>query len=109
MVVMKIFERRNQAEDKNDFEGQIKKEKKSKPLKPILSLFSEKEASAFVKKLFANDCHQFNDFIKTLDELTDWQNTFQKIEEEFQRRNINSFQGEAKKFSDKVFKRFYPD
>lgn len=28
MLRMKIFERRNQTEDKNDFEGQIKKEKK---------------------------------------------------------------------------------
>lgn len=71
------------------------------------SLFSEKETSVFMKKLFANDLHHYNKFIRKLDELADGQLTFQTIDEEFQQRNINSFLGEAKKFSDKIFKQFY--
>lgn len=109
MVDMKIFERRNNIEDPIKIEDKKVPAKKSKPLPSIGSLFSEKDVSSFVKKLFQNNMDQFNDFIKKLEPLSDWKVAFKAIEEEFQRRKINPRQNEAMVFADKLFKRYYPD
>jgi hypothetical protein len=109
MVDMKIFERRNNSEDLRSIENKRITAKKSKPLLPIGSLFSEKDVSSFVKKLFQDNSDQFNDFVKKLESISDWSITFKTIEEEFQRRKINSRQNEAMIFTDKLFKRYYPD
>lgn len=109
MVDMKIFERRNNLEDPGKIEDKKVTAKKSKPLPSIGSLFSEKDVSSFVKKLFQNNSDQFNDFVKKLESMSDWSITFKTIEEEFQRRKINSRQNEAMIFADKLFKRYYPD
>ena len=109
MVDMKIFERRNNLEDPVKIEDKKVFTKKSKPLPSIGSLFSEKDVSSFVKKLFQNNSDQYHDFIKKLESLSDWKAAFQTIEEEFQRRKINSRQSEAMLFADKLFKRYYPD
>lgn len=106
---MKIFERRNNLEDPSKIEDKKVTAKKSKPLPSIGSLFSEKDVSSFVKKLFQNNSDQFNDFVKKLESMSDWSITFKTIEEEFQRRKINSRQNEAMIFADKLFKRYYPD
>jgi hypothetical protein len=109
MVDMKIFERRNNIEEPNKQEDNRVPAKKSKPLPNIGSLFSEKDVSSFVKKLFQNNLDQYKDFIKKLELLSDWKVTFRTIEEEFQRRKINPRQNEAMIFADKLFKRYYPD
>jgi len=106
---MKILERRNNLEDPGKIEDKKVTAKKSKPLPSIGSLFSEKDVSSFVKKLFQNNSDQFNDFVKKLESTSDWSITFKTIEEEFQRRKINPRQNEAMIFTDKLFKRYYPD
>ena len=109
MVDMKIFERSNNSEDLRNIEHKKVTVKKNKPLPPIGSLFSDRDISSFVKKLFQNNSDQFNEFIKKLESIPDWTNTFKTIEEEFQRRKINFRQNEAVIFTDKLFKRYYPD
>ncbi len=109
MVDMKIFDRRDDSEDPAKLEDKKVTPKKNKPLPSIGSLFSEKDVSNFVKKLFQNNSDQFNNFVKKLESTSDWSITFKTIEEEFQRRKINPRQNEAMIFADKLFKRYYPD
>jgi len=109
MVDMKIFGRRDDSEDPQGIENKKVTAKKNRPLPPIGSLFSEKDVSNFVKKLFQNNSAQFNDFVKKLESISDWSIAFKTIEEEFQTRKINPRQNEVKIFTDKVFKRYYPD
>ncbi len=78
-------------------------------LKSIDELIAGKDRKFFIKKIFSNKETDYTEFIRKLNSLNNWGETFKTIEEEFGRRNINPSDHQVYRFTDMLFKRFFPD
>jgi hypothetical protein len=63
----------------------------------------------FLKKLFHSDAVCFEKLLLQLEAARDWVAAHRLIEAHFYRHQINPYQNDATRFSDLVYKRYFPD
>lgn len=80
-----------------------------KDMTPVISLFSDRDKSRFVRKLFRNDPTEFNTFMQQLDTKMTWHEVFQTIETELKTRKIDMEKEEARQMTDRIYLLFFPD
>ena len=105
---MRWFERQNEIEKSLGRVSPTAHPKRKLSLVSVRELLNEKDKKTFIRKLFQNDPAQFENFIVRLDSLNDWSESFCLIETEFARRVIDQNSSEARRFTDMIFKRFFP-
>ncbi len=104
---MRLFDR--SADPKENFKielnGQFSATRKVLP--PIESLIDPKQRKTFIKKLFASKESDYENFIRRLESIKDWKETFQAVELEFSNRKVNPGKDEAVLFTNILFNRFF--
>lgn len=104
---MRFFDRSTDPNEnfKIDLNGQFNTTRKVLP--PIESLIDPKLRKTFVKKLFASKESDYENFLRRLENIKDWKETYQAVEHEFSRRKVDPGKGEAILFTNILFNRFF--
>lgn len=103
--------RREQDSGDEPTTGTLKKinDRKRKDMTPFISFFSEREKSKLIKKLFKRDANQFNMFMTQLNAKLTWHDAYEMIDSEFKKRKADIFSEEARNFTDRIYKVFFPE
>jgi hypothetical protein len=83
--------------------------RKRKDITPFISLFSDREKSRIVRKLFKNDLARFNTFMQDLNTKMTWHEVFHTIEAEIAIHKMNMDAEEARLLTDRIYLVFFPD
>jgi hypothetical protein len=77
-------------------------------LQSLAALMQPQLRQQFVKKLFRSDAARFEKLLVQLESAPNWMAAHRLIEAHFYRHQINPYQNEATRFSDLVYKRYFP-
>ena len=80
-----------------------------KNLASLKSLITPNQKKKIVKKLFKNDEKAYDDFIHQLEVINNWQDAWQMVEAELNKRDISMHQSDAVFFTDILFCRYFPE
>ncbi|MCU0643616.1 MAG: hypothetical protein MUC94_05090 [bacterium] len=84
-------------------------DKSQKNLASLQSLIAPNQKKQIVKKIFRNDEKAYDDFIQQLEAINNWQDTWQTVEAELNKRDICTHQSDAVFFTDILFCRYFPE
>lgn len=82
--------------------------KKDSELEPLEKLISESDHRRFLKKIFKKDEDVYNQAIAELNKMTSWKQSSVYIDEIFILNEIDPYIPEAVRFTEVVYKRFFP-
>jgi hypothetical protein len=74
----------------------------------LRDLIEDKDKTMIQRKIFKKDCIAYDGFIDRLDEINNWKEAKQTIDNELFFRSIQPFSREALLLSDLVFNRYFP-
>lgn len=77
-------------------------------LQSLTTLMPPQLRQQFLKKLFHSDVARFEKLLLQLEAARDWVAAHRLIEAYFYRHQINPYQNDATRFSDLVYKRYFP-
>ncbi len=77
-------------------------------LQSLATLMPPQLRQQFLKKLFRSDAERFEKLLLQLEAARDWVAAHRLIEAHFYRHQINPYQKDATRFSDLVYKRYFP-
>ncbi|MGH7451096.1 MAG: hypothetical protein ACRENG_07120 [bacterium] len=77
-------------------------------LQSLATLMPPQLRQQFLKKLFRSDAARFEKLLLQLEAARDWVAAHRLIEAHFYRHQINPYQKDATRFSDLVYKRYFP-
>ncbi len=77
-------------------------------LQSLATLMPPQLRQQFLKKLFRSDAARFDKLLLQLEAARDWVAAHRLIEAHFYRHQINPYQNDATRFSDLVYKRYFP-
>lgn len=77
-------------------------------LQSLATLMPPQMRQQFLKKLFRSDAARFEKLLVQLEAAPDWMVAHRLIEMHFYRHQINPYQNDATRFSDLVYKRYFP-
>jgi hypothetical protein len=77
-------------------------------LQSLAALMPPQLRQQFVKKLFHSDAARFEKLLVQLEAAPDWMVAHRLLEAYFRRYQINPYQNDATRFSDLVYKRYFP-
>ena len=77
-------------------------------LQSMATLMPPQLRQQFLKKLFHSDAARFEKLLVQLEAARDWVAAHRLIEAHFCRHQINPYQKDATRFSDLVYKRYFP-
>lgn len=77
-------------------------------LQSLTALMPPQLQQQFVKKLFRSDATRFEKLLMQLEAAPDWVVAHRLIEAYFYRHQINPYQNDATRFSDLIYKRYFP-
>jgi hypothetical protein len=77
-------------------------------LQSLATLMLPPMRQQFLKKLFHSDAARFEKLLLQLEAAQDWVAAHRLIEAHFYRNHINPYQNDATRFSDLVYKRYFP-
>jgi hypothetical protein len=77
-------------------------------LQSLAALMPPQMRQQFVKKLFRSDVTHFEKLLVQLEAAPDWKVAHRLIETHFYRHQINPYQNDATRFSDLIYKRYFP-
>jgi hypothetical protein len=77
-------------------------------LQSLATLMPPQVRQQFLKKLFHSDAARFEKLLLQLEAARDWMVAHRLIEAHFYRHHINPYQNAATRFSDLVYKRYFP-
>lgn len=77
-------------------------------LQSLATLMPSQLRQQFLKKLFHSDAARFEKLLLQLEAAPDWVAAHRLIEAHFYRHQINPYQNTATRFSDLVYKRYFP-
>lgn len=80
----------------------------SEQLQSLAVLMPPQLRQQFLKKLFHSDAARFEKLLLKLEAARDWVAAHRLIEAHFYRHQINPYQNDATRFSDLVYKRYFP-
>jgi len=78
------------------------------PLFSLNSLIDDRSKRLIQKKIFKKDDLAYHTFIRKLEEIDNWKEAKQVIDDELMMRSIQPFSKEALKLGDLVFNRYFP-
>lgn len=78
------------------------------PLHPLRRLIEEKDKKFIQKKIFDNDIHAYNEFMRQLELINNWKEAKKIIDNELFMRSVEPFSKEALRLGDLVFNRYFP-
>lgn len=78
------------------------------PLHPLRRLIEEKDKKFIQKKIFDNDIHAYNEFMRQLELINNWKEAKKIIYNELFMRSVEPFSKEALRLGDLVFNRYFP-
>jgi len=78
------------------------------PLDSLTKLIDEKDRKFIQKRIFDNDSHAYNEFIRQLELVRSWKEAKRMIDNELFMRSIEPFSKEALRLGDVVFSRYFP-
>ncbi len=84
-------------------------DKSQKLLVSLDSLITPNQKKKIVKKIFRNDEKVYDDFIQQLEAINNWQDAWQTVEAELNKRDICTHQSDAVFFTDILFCRYFPE
>lgn len=79
------------------------------PLQSLAVLISPQLRQQFSKKLFSGDVTNFDKLLAQLETAPNWRAAYRVLEHCFYRHQISPYATEATRFSDLVYKRYYPN
>jgi hypothetical protein len=77
-------------------------------LQSLATLMPPQLRQQFLKKLFRSDAARFEKLLLQLEAARDWVAAHRLIEAHFYRHQINPYQNDATRFSDLIYKRYFP-
>ncbi len=77
-------------------------------LPSVASIISPEQQKRFLKKLFRGDASGYSRLLAEIDTIPIWAEALRHLEEYFQQNGINSYHDEAVRFSDAVYRRYFP-
>lgn len=77
-------------------------------LQSLATLMPPQLRQQFLKKLFRSDAARFEKLLLQLEAARDWVAAHRLLEAHFYRHQINPYQKDATRFSDLVYKRYFP-
>jgi len=106
-----VIFRREQDTSAEPNTGTLKKinDRRRKDDTPFISLFSDREKSKLIKKIFNRDASQFMAFMSELNTKLTWHEAYVIIDQELKKRKIDLFSEEARNFTDRIYKVFFPE
>jgi ribosomal 30S subunit maturation factor RimM len=84
-------------------------DKSQKNLASLQSLITPNQKKKIVKKIFRNDEKAYDDFIQQLEAINNWQEAWQMIEAELNKRNIEAHEPNSVFFTDILYCRYFPE
>ncbi|MCG3118497.1 MAG: hypothetical protein ALAOOOJD_00717 [bacterium] len=79
------------------------------PLQSLAVLISPQLRQQFSKKLFSGDATRFDKLLAQLETAPNWRAAYRLLEHCFYRQQISPYAIEATRFSDLIYKRYYPN
>lgn len=79
------------------------------PLHPLKRMIGEKDRRFLQKRIFDNDIHAYNEFMRQLELIDNWKAAKKLIDSELQNRSIGLYSKEALRLGDLVFNRYFPN
>lgn len=77
-------------------------------LQSLAMLISPQQRQQFSKKLFGGDAGGFEKLLAQLEAAPNWRIAYRVMEQHFYRHRISPYNIEAMRFSDLVYKRYFP-
>ena len=77
-------------------------------LPSVADMISPEQQKRFLKKLFGGDVARYRHLLSQIDAISTWAEAHRHLEDYFQRHGINHYHDEAVRFSDAVYRRYYP-
>ena len=84
-------------------------DKNQKNLASLNSLITPDQKKKIVKKLFNNDEKAYDDFIQRLEVTNNWQEAWQMVEAEVNKRDIETHEPDTVFFTDILYCRYFPE
>jgi hypothetical protein len=80
-----------------------------KRLESLSVLISSQQRQLFVKKIFGGDAVVFDKLVNQLEISPNWSAALRLLENYFYRANISPYHNDAARFSDLIYKRYFPN
>ena len=74
----------------------------------VAEMISPEQQKRFIKKLLAGDDASFSHLLAQLDAISNWKEANRFLEDYFREHGINPYHDEAVRFSDLVYRRYFP-
>lgn len=102
MLQRKIEEERNSIIDFSERASSVEK------LPSVTAMISPEQQKRFIKKLFRGDAAGYQHLLKQLEGFSTWAGAHHFLEGYFQEHGIDPYHDEAVRFSDVVYRRYFP-
>jgi hypothetical protein len=77
-------------------------------LPSMMEMISPEQQKRFVKKLFGGEAASYDRLLAQLDSISSWKEAHRFLADYFQQHGINPYHDEAVRFSDLVYRRYFP-
>ena len=77
-------------------------------LPSVAGMISPEQQKRFLKKVFGGDGTGYRQLLAQIDTISTWAEAHRYLEDYFQQHGINPYHDEAVRFSDAVYRRYFP-
>jgi hypothetical protein len=106
-----MFMLQRKIEDRQDLsiDFSARPDRSVEKLPSVTEMISPEQERRFLKKLFSGDAAGYRQMLAQLEVFSNWAEAHHFLEDYFQRHGINPYNDEAVRFSDLVYRRYFPE